>query len=144
LMSQNVPKAIEKISEACKAGIVSDETLSHSVKKILMAKYKVGLNNYATVKIQDLEKDLFTIHDKVLFEELVENSITVVKNDMGILPVKDIATKKIAYVSFGDAAGEPFLRQLRKYGKVDHVKADRLDIMMEKLKDYNLVIIGFH
>lgn len=144
LMSQNVPRAIEKIAEAYKTGVVSEERLAHSVKKILMAKYKVGLNNYAPVKIRDLEKDLLTIHDEVLFEELVENSVTVVKNDMGILPIKDISTKKIAYVNFGDAVGEPFLRQLRKYGNVDHVKADRLDIMMEKLKAYNLVIIGFH
>src|SRR5690606_25847448 len=90
LMSQNVPRAIEKIAEAYKTGVVSEERLAHSVKKILMAKYKVGLNNYAPVKIRDLEKDLLTIHDEVLFEELVENSVTVVKNDMGILPIKDI------------------------------------------------------
>src|SRR5690606_39097214 len=119
LMSQNVPKAIEKIAEAYKAGIISEDRLSHSVNKILMAKYKVGLNNYSPVQMQDLEKDLFTTQDKVLFEELVENSITVIKNDMAILPVKDIASRKIAYVSFGDAGGETFLKQLRKYGNVD-------------------------
>ena len=144
LMSQNVPKAIEKIAEAYKAGIISEDRLSHSVKKILMAKYKVGLNNYSPVQMQDLEKDLFTTQDKVLFEELVENSITVIKNDMAILPVKDIASRKIAYVSFGDAGGETFLKQLRKYGNVDHVKAGKLETMIEKLKAYNLVIIGFH
>lgn len=144
LMSQNVPRAIQKIADAYNSGLVSEERLAHSVKKILMAKYKVGLNKYVPVKIQNLEKDLITIKDKVLFEELVENSVTVVKNDMGIIPVKDIQIKKIAYVSFGDADGEPFLKQLRKYGKIDHVKADRLDSMLEKLKAYNLVIIGFH
>lgn len=144
LMSQNVPRAIQKIADAYNSGLVSEERLAHSVKKILMAKYKVGLNKYVPVKIQNLEKDLITIKDKVLFEELVENSVTVVKNDMGIIPVKDIQIKKIAYVSFGDADGEPFLKQLRKYGKIDHIKADRLDSMLEKLKAYNLVIIGFH
>lgn len=144
LMSQNVPKAIEKISEAYKTGGVSEERLEHSVKKILMAKYKVGLNNYAPVKIQNLEKDLMTNRDRVLFEELVENSVTVVKNDMGLLPVREIASKKIAYVSLGDDSGAAFLRQLRKYGPIDHVKADKLDVIMEKLKSYNLVIIGFH
>ncbi len=144
LMSQNVPRAIQKIADAYNSGLVTEERLAHSVKKILMAKYKVGLNKYVPVKIENLEKDLITIKDKVLFEELVENSLTVVKNDMGIIPVKDIQIKKIAYVSFGDADGEPFLKQLRKYGKIDHVKADRLDLMLEKLKAYNLVIIGFH
>ncbi len=144
LMSEDVPKAIQKISEAYKSGVVSERRLAHSVKKMLMAKYKAGLNNYAPVELDNLEKDLITIHDRVLLEELVENSVTVVKNDMGILPVKDIETKKIAYVNFGDESGAPFLKQLRKYGRVDHVKADRLDSMLEKLKAYNLVIIGFH
>src|SRR5690606_16098369 len=60
LMSQNVPLAIQKISEAYKSGIISEERLAHSVKKILMAKYKVGLNNYSPVIIQGLEDDLMT------------------------------------------------------------------------------------
>ncbi len=144
LMSQNVPKAIEKISEAYRSGLITEDRLAHSVKKVLMAKYKVGLNNYSPVEIMGLNEDLWTIRDKVLFEELVENSITVVKNDMGLLPLKDIGTKKIAYVSLGDGGGEPFLKQLRKYGKIDYVKADRLDAMLEKLKAYHIVIIGFH
>lgn len=144
LMSQNVPRAIQKIADAYKTGLITEDRLSHSVKKILMAKYKVGLNKYAHVELKGLEGDLLTIRDKVLLEELVENSITILKNDMGILPVKDIGTKKIAYVNFGDGGGDPFLKQLRKYGKVDHVQANRLDSMLEKLKSYHLVIIGFH
>src|SRR5690606_1609813 len=39
---------------------------------------------------------------------------------------------------------DSFLNQLRKYGKIDHIKADKLDVMINKLKSYNLVIIGFH
>lgn len=144
LMSQNVPRAIQKITDAYMEGIISEDRLAHSVKKILMAKYKVGLNNYTPVKLENLEKDLFTTQDKVLYEELVENAVTLIKNDSGLLPVKDIDSRKIAYVSFGDAKGDSFLNQLRKYGKIDHIKADKLDVMINKLKSYNLVIIGFH
>src|SRR5690606_3864410 len=144
LMSQNVPRAIQKITDAYMEGIISEDRLAHSVKKILMAKYKVGLNNYTPVKLENLEKDLFATQDKVLYEELVENAVTLIKNDSGLLPVKDIDSRKIAYVSFGDAKGDSFLNQLRKYGKIDHIKADKLDVMINKLKSYNLVIIGFH
>jgi beta-N-acetylhexosaminidase len=41
-------------------------------------------------------------------------------------------------------AGNRFLDQLRKYTRVDHVKATRLDEMISKLREYNLVIIGYH
>lgn len=63
---------------------------------------------------------------------------------MGVVPVKDLDIKKVAYVKFGDDNGEPFLNQLRKYTRVDQVTARNLDEMLEKLKAYNLVIIGFH
>ncbi|HSJ12293.1 MAG TPA: glycoside hydrolase family 3 N-terminal domain-containing protein, partial [Gillisia sp.] len=144
LISENIPKASMKIAEAYDSGIITEERLAHSVKKILMAKYKSGLHQYTPVNTSNLIKDLNTIKDDVLYEELVENAITLIKNDMGVVPVKDLNIKKVAYVKFGDDNGEPFLNQLRKYTRVDQVTARNLDEMLEKLKAYNLVIIGFH
>ena len=144
LISEDIPKASLKITEAYDSGLISEERLAHSVKKILQAKYKAGLNQYEPVNTSNLRKDLITLQDDVLYEELVENAITLIKNDMGVVPVKDLDIKKIAYVKFGDATGVPFLNQLRKYTRVDHVTADNLDDMLKKLKAYNLVIIGFH
>ena len=144
LISENIPKASLKIAEAYDSGIITEERLAHSVKKILRAKYKAGLQAYTPVNTSNLIMDLNTIKDDVLYEELVENAITLIKNDMGVVPVKDLDIKKIAYVKFGDDTGEPFLNQLRKYTRVDHVTAGNLDEMLEKLKAYNLVIIGFH
>ena len=46
LMSGDVPTAIAKFIEAYNNQDISEARLAHSVKKILMAKYKVGLNNY--------------------------------------------------------------------------------------------------
>ncbi|QED36962.1 serine hydrolase [Antarcticibacterium arcticum] len=144
LISENIPKASLKIAEAYEQGVISEERLAHSVKKILRAKYKAGLHKYEPVNTSNLIKDLNTIKDDVLYEELIENAITLVKNDMGVLPLKDLEIKKIAYVHFGDDNGDAFLKQLRKYTKVDHVKAGNLNNMLEKLKAYNLVIMGFH
>ncbi|HSM63178.1 MAG TPA: serine hydrolase, partial [Gillisia sp.] len=53
-------------------------------------------------------------------------------------------TKKIAYVNFGDDDGAPFYQQLAKYAKVDWVKGHSLEELLEKLKAYNQVIIGYH
>ena len=82
--------------------------------------------------------------DDVLYEEAMANALTVLKNDQEVLPVKDLQNTKIAYVNFGDANGKDFLSQLRKYAKVDWIKAKNLDSYVQKLKKYNLVIIGFH
>ncbi|GGD93370.1 glycoside hydrolase family 3 N-terminal domain-containing protein [Planktosalinus lacus] len=144
LISENVPRAVSIIVENYQKGTITEERLEHSVKKILMAKYKVGLYNFKPVETTFLVDELNTAQDHQLYEELIENAVTIVKNSRNILPVKDIENKKFAYVNFGDADGEPYLKQLRKYTKVDWVKAATLDELIHRLEDYETVFIGFH
>ena len=144
LMSEDVAIGTKKILEAYNEGEITEERLAHSVKKILMAKYKVGLNNYSPVGIYNLGKDLNRIKDDALYETLMENAITVVKNTNSLLPLRDLETKKIAYVELGDASGSAFLDELKKYTKVHQIKAEKLDGIITKLQNYNTVIVGFH
>ncbi len=144
LMSENVTNGIERIAAAYANQRISEERLAHSVKKVLRAKYKVGLHRYHQPREAFLYKELHTLQDSILMEKLVENSITLIKNNKSIIPVQDIEEKKIAYVNFGNADGSDFLAQLRKYGHVDWVSAARLPELMQKLEAYNYVILGFH
>ena len=144
LGSDNVPKASLILIGAYNTGVITEERLAHSVRKILFAKYKAGLNNIKPVNTTNLVEELNTVKDLVLYNKLIENSITVIKNNKGILPIKDLEIKKIAYVNFGDADGAPFLKQLSKYAEVDWVKAAKLEDLLKKLKSYNYVILGFH
>ena len=144
LMSEDPIKGIAKFVEAYNEGIITEERLQHSVKKILMAKYKVGLNDYRPIGLYNLGKDLNRIKDDALYENLMESAITVVKNEKSLLPFRDLETKKIAYVSLGDAVGSSFLDELKKYTKVHHIKAEKLDGLIAKLQNYNTVVVGFH
>lgn len=144
LMSEDVEGSIERISKAYSRGIISENRLAHSVKKILMAKYKAGLNNYQPVKEASVYKELKTVRDSTLFENLVENSLTLIKNNKGILPIKELGKNKIAYVNFGNADGSDFLAQMRKYAKVDWMDATRLPELLNRLKEYKYVVVGFH
>ncbi|HET8854960.1 MAG TPA: glycoside hydrolase family 3 N-terminal domain-containing protein [Salinimicrobium sp.] len=144
LMPGDLSMATQKIIEAYKKGKITEERLKHSVRKILFAKYMVGLEHYQPVDLNYLYEDLNSIENKVLFHKLAENALTVIKNDRGVLPVEDLEIKKVAYVHFGDSSGEAFYRQLKKYAPVDKIEAQHLNVMLEKLEDYNLVIIGFH
>jgi beta-N-acetylhexosaminidase len=144
LISEDIPKAQELLMNAYNEKTITEERLAHSVKKILYAKYKVGLNKYKPVNTSYLIEDLNSVVDQVLYEEAMENALTVLKNDKAILPIKNLQEKKIAYVNFGDDNGEDFLKQLQKYAEVDWVKEDNLDSYIQTLKNYNYVIIGFH
>ncbi len=144
LISEDIPKAIDFLLNAFNEGTLTEKRLAYSVKKILYAKYKAGLNNYKPVKTAYLVEDLNSVNDDALYEEAIDHALTVLKNDRAILPIKDLQKKKIAYINFGDDSGAEFLRELKKYGEVDWVKANSLDEYILKLKEYNYVIIGFH
>jgi beta-N-acetylhexosaminidase len=126
------------------SGIIPEERLELSVKKILYAKYKAGLHNFKPIKTNYLFEELNSVRDQALLEELFENAVTVLKNNKAVLPVKHLQKQKIAYVNFGDDNGSPYLEEMRKYTKVDWVKAEKLPELLEKLEEYNYVVVGFH
>ncbi len=144
LISEDVPKAMEFLINAYNEETITEKRLAYSVKKILYAKYKVGLNHYKPVNLAYLVEDLNSVNDDALYEEAMDNALTILKNNRAILPIKDLQKKRIAYINFGDDSGEDFLNELKKYGNVDWVKAISLDDYIQKLKEYNYVIIGFH
>ncbi len=144
LISESIPKAHQLIVEAFRKGEISEERLSRSVKKILFAKYKVGLNNYQPIELNSLLSDLNTPYDVMLYEKAIENALTVLKNDRLIIPIKKIEKTKIAYVHMGDDTGTYFFNHLNKYAQVDWIKANSITEYKEKLKEYDLTIIGFH
>lgn len=144
LMPTEVQKAKEKLTKAYEKGRITEERLAESVKKILMAKYKAGLHKYKPVVIESLYEDLNSIQDDLVYEEAIENAITVVKNNFYLMGIKKLENKKIAYVKFGDATSTPFINELNKYAKVTQVNGKDVATIKEKLKDFNLVIIGHH
>lgn len=144
LMPLDVAKGKEKIIEAYNYGVITEERLAHSVKKILKAKYKVGLHSYSPVVENNLYKDLNGLENDLVYAEAIENAITVVKNKIDLLPIVKLENKKIAYVNLGDSSGASFLKELNEYVTVTEVKEDNLQLFTQKLKQYNLVIIGHH
>ena len=144
LMSEDPKKGIAKFIEAYNEGIITESRLAHSVRKILMAKYKVGLHNYSPIGLSNLGKDLNRLKDDLLYENLLEDAVTVVKNENTLLPFRDLQTKTIAYVELGDANGSVFFDELKKYTQVHHIKSDKLDGLISRLQNYNTVVVGFH
>ena len=144
LMSADVSQGIAALQRAVESGVISEQRLAHSVKKILSAKFKVGLTQYKPINTDNLVADLNRKRDDVLYQKLMENAITLVQNKNDILPIKDLELHKIAYVNMGEADASPFLKILNKYTQVDSVSAYNLDELVSDLSQYNTVIVGLH
>jgi beta-glucosidase-like glycosyl hydrolase/CubicO group peptidase (beta-lactamase class C family) len=145
LIPQDVPATISLMKNSIQTGVLSPERIDESVRKILLAKYKVGLHLYKPIDTLNLIKDLNTIEDEVLHRELVKNSITIIKNKKNILPIEDLKKhKNIAYVALGDDNGDQFLDALAKYSKIHKVDSNNLNEVIDTLEDFDLVVVGFH
>ena len=144
LMPTEVEMAKEKLTKAYNKGKITEARLSSSVKKILMAKYKAGLHKYKPVVTKNLFEDLNSLENDLIYEEAIENAITVIKNDFYLMGIKKLENKKIAYVKFGDDDHAPFLKTLNKYAKVTEVSAKDITTLKERLASYNLIIVGHH
>ena len=144
LIPQDVPASVRLIKQAILLKTLSEERLNFSVRKILKAKYWMGLHNYQPVVLENLSTDLNRTKDELLHRKLVENSITLVKNKEQNIPLANLDYQKIAYVKLGDDVGYHFVNMLKNYTKVDVIADSNLDGLLKKLQPYNQVIIGFH
>ncbi len=149
LFSQDVSKALEMIEDAIKQGRLSQKDIDRKCRKVLAAKYWVGLHDYKPVEVYHLVQDLNTPQAQVLHRRLIESSLTVIKND-DVLPVKRLDTLTIASLSIGADKISRFQHTLDLYAQVDHfllpkeASQEQTQQMGALLKDYDLIIVALH
>ena len=120
LMPDDLDRSTIDIKKALNEGVITEKRLEQSVKKILMAKYKAGLHKLKNIDLTNLNNDMNTDEDHALLDELVSKSITLIKNENQLLPIKDL-TQKIAYVPLGDSKNDEFYKMLSHYTKIDKI-----------------------
>jgi len=143
LMSNDISKGIRAIKNAYNSNIITENRLSHSVKKILKAKYKVGLNNFKKISQENLIKDLNSVSDKKLYSKAISSAITVIKNKNDIIPL--IPNKRYGLITLGDSSSEIFSEYLSK--KINIIKINpknNFKSILNEIKDTDALIISFH
>ncbi len=141
---QDIPATVALFKEAVLSKQITEARINLSVRKILKAKYWMGLHHYKPIELENLDQDLNTIENELLHRKLVKNSITLLKNEKRNLPVANLEFKKIAYVKLGDDSNRAFVNMLKNYTKVDVIAKDNLNELIHELSSYDLVIVGFH
>ncbi len=150
LFSENVPVAFEAIKAAVTNGTISEQRLDESVRRILKAKAFAGLDNYKPVNVTNITFDLNTTDATLVKRKITENSITLANAVDSLIPFKKLDTLSIASVSVSNGNKTTFQEYLSKYGKVDNYQINKdADAaayiqMYEKLKKYDVVIVGIH
>jgi len=150
LFPTDVSTAVSVMKEAVSNGSIQAYELDNSVKRILKAKYKVGLNNYKPAVEERLVEELNQVSNDLLNRQMAEKAITLVENKNNLIPFLDLETKRIASINIGGNAHNIFQRTLNFYAPVDHYylskTASETDIgnLLNALQSYTHVIITLH
>ena len=150
LYAEDVPTAIEKIQKAIRKDDLSETEINEKVKKILRAKYWLGLNDYKAIETKNLYEDLNNSRAKALQMDLYAKALTVVNNRKNFLPIRILDTTSFASVAIGLDSGNMFQNMLSNYAAFTHFTANKnadpvkFDELLVRLKDYEVVVVGLH
>lgn len=152
LFSMDIKKGMEAVLEAAKTGRLDSTILEGKVRKVLNAKFWLGLNEDYRLPMINLDSALFDDKTLSINQKILEQSITTVRNDSNIIPLS-ITDESIGFVAFGSQKKKfrhvtsfnfSFEKEFDKH--IIHY-ADTYDLHAEKLRamrKHKTVVLSFH
>lgn len=150
LNTMDVRTTIEEVKKAIQNGEITQEEIDFRALKVLAAKAWMGLDQWKPIETEGLVEDLNNGKAQHLHRKLVEASITLLRNQAEILPIKDVSRGNIAFLALGSDSETEFQKALSRYVEADQyfapAKMELADMvqLIEALKKYKQVIVGVH
>ncbi|MFD2513570.1 glycoside hydrolase family 3 N-terminal domain-containing protein [Pontibacter locisalis] len=150
LNTMDVKTTIAEVKKAIQNKEITQEEIDARVRKVLAAKLWMGLDKWEPIETKNLIADLNNPHAEYLNRQLMEGSVTLLRNKKNILPIQTLDTMRIAALAIGTDKETDFQRGLARYTNVDTYyltpSASLADLqkLKEQLAKYNLVIAGVH
>jgi beta-glucosidase-like glycosyl hydrolase/CubicO group peptidase (beta-lactamase class C family) len=149
----SVPESIEVIKQAIANGRISWDEINAKVKKVLSAKYKLGLTQTQFVDTTNLLADLNSKTDAIRYE-VARHGITLVQTmyDSSKAILRELPAK-IAYVGLGTSTLNAFGKRLQSERAADvyyfnykdsTAKADSIIAAINGTGVYDQIILGVH
>jgi len=148
LIPSDIGRSISTIKKKIRLGEISWERIEESCKKILAAKYWVGLPDIGPLETEGLYEDLHREKYRTTQSRLVKAFLTLVRNKGDILPLMRLDTLKLATVAIGSTVKNDFQEYIDLYVPATHFNiqrdatADSFIDLLNKLDSFNLVIAG--
>lgn len=127
LFSQGVSEGKKLIQKGIENGEISQSRVEESVKKILLTKYYLGLDQYSPKNPENINRDINNDSHKILVQNLYANALTLLKDEKNLLP---ITAKQVYYVPLEEAPYQTFANQLGS------------DVIIKKANEINTIPSG--
>ncbi|QMU31108.1 glycoside hydrolase family 3 protein [Adhaeribacter radiodurans] len=146
----SVPKAIAAIKLAIRQKRLSQRDIDRRCKKVLAAKYWVGLNKYKPIVLDSLYANLTASRSYETNRRLAEGSQTLLHNKRHIIPLKRKKNVKYAVLAVGASRPTFFQKKLGEYVPIESFVLPRRSdkkarlLLRRRLKKYKQVVIGLY
>jgi len=146
----SVPETIEEVKKAIDENRLSWEEIDTKVKKVLKAKYQLGLSRMNPIDTNNLLADLNAKTDAIRMRA-ARQTITVLKPGTGNATLPLRKNKRMAYIGIGDSVLNNFGNNLIENYKANSFLLswkdgdEKADSIFEAVVDkYEVVVIGIH
>jgi len=115
-----------------------------------MFKKWAGLFDFQPISANNIYEDLHKPETDVLLRKLVENAITLLKNEENTIPIKNFNNQNIASLSIGSGGITTFQTTLNSFGNhasfslSSAASPQQIDALLSKLQSYHTVIVSLH
>lgn len=143
LFPDNIGATVRKMRKAIKKDAALQKRLDESVKKILLAKFDAGLTKRSEVQSENLLQRLNTSDASILQTALLEESVTIVKDELQVLPIQQLENQSFASLSIGFGKNNDFTKYLDKYSAFTHYQlqiAEDTTNLIKNLQQKDIVI----
>lgn len=150
LLPENVDAAMSAVKAAIADGRLDRDRLHASVKRVLRAKYRLGLTQPQRVELANLRRDLNTPEFLVLKRRLIAHALTLVRDQPNLTGFQNVEKYKIASLALGDTARTIFQTYCGYYAPVTHFNAGKeIDStltakLLDTLRQFDVVLVSFH
>ncbi len=144
----SVPETIDAVKKAIKDKKLKWADIDEKVKKVLLSKYELGLNQMSPIALDNLLDDLNAPANAIKYE-VATKAITVLRDGMAGLPQADTKT---AYIGIGLTKENAFATRLKADVNADNFYfsykdgAAEANRITEAIRNggYKTVIVGVH
>ena len=139
---------IDAILAAVKNGELSQERIEESCRRVLAYKYLLGLaSRPKSMNVKSLPSAINTAEAEALNRRLTAATMTVLRNNGDVLPIKNLENKSIAVVNIGAPSDNTFSSFCSRYAKTASFAIDAngaSQSVLAQIKQHDVIIAAVY
>lgn len=150
LLPQNLDESIKAIKKSLQTGQLTWNLLEQKIKKILRHKYDMGLIRTPVIPLPGLAEDIQRPQAIALKQKLIEQAVTLARNDRRLLPIVKMDSLKLHSLALGSKSTNNLQTRMADYAQVKNynfayqVPEAQRKTWLESFTSQDLVVVSLH